>query len=221
MATREEKTNDLREKIIQSAEKYSQELAGKVFLYVVGTEYFEVNFPTDRFRHLTGVCTTLSAREFYKKAKTRTLENNQFDIGDEQQYRNAKKKLSCLHLLPDLTNKLVCVVKDMRTQKSHIVYKLGITNLSFTVGLTENQDLSGNRLNGWYVPQTLRVNDKAIENSQDSDFVDFILMREATKDKYETVMYSDPDKHLPETVAAMLNEELWERFYGEEETSSC
>ena len=40
---------------------YSSVLVGKNFLYVYGEEYFEVSFPSDRFLHLTGVETTLSA----------------------------------------------------------------------------------------------------------------------------------------------------------------
>ena len=57
---------------------YSQNLAGKTYLYVYGNEYFEVSFPIDHFLHLTGVETRLSAKDFYK---------------------NAKKKLPCLKRL--------------------------------------------------------------------------------------------------------------------------
>ena len=45
MATKTEKKNKIRQGIIESAEIYSKMLAGKVFLYVYGEEYFEVSFP--------------------------------------------------------------------------------------------------------------------------------------------------------------------------------
>ena len=48
---------------------YSQNLAGKTYLYVYGNEYFEVSFPIDYFLHLTGIETRLSAKDFYKNAK--------------------------------------------------------------------------------------------------------------------------------------------------------
>lgn len=59
MATKVEKKNAIRRDIIDSARIYSQNLAGKVFLYVYGEEFFEVSFPVDHFLHLTGVETKL------------------------------------------------------------------------------------------------------------------------------------------------------------------
>ena len=69
MATKTDKKNAIRQDIIDSAIIYSQNLAGKVFLYVYGDEYFEVSFPVNHFLHLTGVETRLSAKDFYKNAK--------------------------------------------------------------------------------------------------------------------------------------------------------
>lgn len=73
MATKTDKKNMIRQGIIDSAEIYSQNLAGKVFLYVYGEEYFEVSFPVDHFLHLTGVETRLSARDFYKMQRKQYL----------------------------------------------------------------------------------------------------------------------------------------------------
>ena len=91
MATKTDKKNMIRQGIIDSAEIYSQNLAGKVFLYVYGEEYFEVSFPVDHFLHLTGVETRLSARDFYKNAKKTILTNNQFYFDARHPYANAKK----------------------------------------------------------------------------------------------------------------------------------
>lgn len=155
MATKTDKKNAIRQDIIDSAIIYSQNLAGKVFLYVYGDEYFEVSFPVNHFLHLTGVETRLSAKDFYKNAKKSILTNNQFYFDERHSYANAKKKLPCLKRLPELTNEMVCILKDMQTLT--IVYKLSVTNLEFTLGLTENTDNSGKKINDFFLPMSLRV----------------------------------------------------------------
>ena len=145
MATKTDKKNAIRQAIVDAAIVYSQNLAGKTFLYVYGDEYFEVSFPIDHFLHLTGVETRLSAKDFYKNAKKSILTNNQFYFDARHVYANAKKKLPCLKRLPELTNEMVCVLKNMETMT--ITYKLSVTNLEFTLGLTENKDNTGSKIN--------------------------------------------------------------------------
>ncbi len=127
MATKADKKNALRNEIIDAAVIYSQNLAGKTFLYVYGEEFFEVSFPVDHFLHLTGVETNISAKDFYKNAKKGKLTNNQFYFDARHPYANAKKKLPCLKRLPELTNDMVCILKDMQTVT--IVYKLKGTDI--------------------------------------------------------------------------------------------
>ena len=134
MATKVDKKNAIRQGIIEAAIVYSQSLAGKTFLYVCGDEYFEVSFPIDHFLHLTGVETRLSAKDFYKNAKKSILTNNQFYFDARHVYANAKRKLPCLKRLPELTNEMVCVLKNMETMT--ITYKLSVTNLEFTGSVT-------------------------------------------------------------------------------------
>ena len=145
MATKTDKKNAIRQGIVDAAIVYSQNLAGKTFLYVYGDEYFEVSFPIDHFLHLTGVETRLSAKDFYKNAKKSILTNNQFYFDARHIYVNAKKKLPCLKRLPELTNEMVCILKNMETMT--ITYKLSVTNLEFTLGLTENKDNTGSKIN--------------------------------------------------------------------------
>ena len=164
MATKTEKKNAIRQDIIDSAAIYSQNLAGKAFLYVYGEEFFEVSFPVDHFLHLTGVETYLSAKEFYKNAKKGKITNSQFYFDERHLYANAKKKLPCLKRLPELTNDMVCILKDMQTVT--IVYKLSVTNLEFTLGLTENVDDSGKKINEFFLPMSLRVEDSSVEKAR-------------------------------------------------------
>ena len=112
MKTKAEKKEEIRQQILSAAHIYRDCLAGKVFLYVYGSSYFEVVFRTDHFMHLTGVNSTLGASDFYKKAKKSVLTTDQFYFDNEYSYGKAKKKLPCLNRLPELTNSLQCVLSS-------------------------------------------------------------------------------------------------------------
>ena len=210
MGTKDSKKEYIRKQIIAASYEYRDNLAGKVFLYVSGNEYFEVVFQTDRFMHLTGVNSNLSAQDFYEKAKDSLLTTGQIDFDSKHSYHGAKKKLPCLLLLPSLTNSLVCVVKNLKTLT--LTYKIGVTNLDFTIGLTENVDFKGNKINDWFLPRTLRVKDKSIENSSSSEFVDFIFSKDASMDKYDTMTYADKNKKLPLSVKHLISTTLLDKY---------
>lgn len=212
MATKTDKKNMIRQNIIDSAAIYSQNLAGKVFLYVYGNEFFEVSFPVDHFLHLTGVETRLSAKDFYKNAKRAILTNNQFYFDTRHPYANAKKKLPCLKRLPELTNDTVCILKDMRTLT--IVYKLSVTNLEFTLGLTENTDDKGNKINDFFLPISLRVEDSSVEKSNDGEVVDFIFSRDASVSRYETLLVKDESKNIPNCIKHLIKENFYDDSNG-------
>ena len=206
MATKADKKNEIRKDIIDSAIIYSQCLAGKAFLYVYGDEFFEVLFPTNRFLHLTGVETYLSAKEFYKNAKKGTLTNKQFYFDARHPYANAKKKLPCLKRLPELTNEMICILKDMQTDT--VVYKLSVSNLEFTLGLTEDIDDKGNKVNEFFLPMSLRVEDSSVEKSKDGEIADFIFTKDASKMKYEAILVADRKKSIPDNIKHLISEEL-------------
>lgn len=212
MATKTDKKNMIRQNIIDSAAIYSQNLAGKVFLYVYGNEFFEVSFPVDHFLHLTGVETRLSAKDFYKNAKRAILTNNQFYFDTRHPYANAKKKLPCLKRLPELTNDTVCILKDMRTLT--IVYKLSVTNLEFTLGLTENTDDKGNKINDFFLPMSLRVEDSSVEKSNDGEVVDFIFSRDASVSRYETLLVKDESKNILNCIKHLIKENFYDDSNG-------
>ena len=182
-------------------------MAGKTFLYVCGDEYFEVSFPIDHFLHLTGVETRLSAKDFYKNAKKSILTNNQFYFDARHIYANAKKKLPCLKRLPELTNEMVCVLKDMQTMT--ITYKLSVTNLEFTLGLTENTDKAGNKINDFFLPMTLRVKDSSVEKSNDGEIIDFIFSKDASVAKYDILLVEDKDKKIPDCIKHLISDSFY------------
>lgn len=206
MDTKEAKNERIRKQIIAASKVYRDRLAGRVFLYVYGEACFEVAFPTNRFRHLTGVNSSISAQAFYNKAKDSTLSTGQIIYDKEHLYKAVKKKLTCLLTLPSLTTDLVCVVKDMQTVT--LTYKIGVTNLDFTLGLTENLDLDGNKINDWFLPRTLRVKDRAIDSSADAQFIDFIFSKDASMARYSQMTYADKDKKPPLIIKRFLSDDL-------------
>ena len=207
MATKTDKKNAIRQGIIDAAAIYSRNLAGKAFLYVYGDEYFQVSFPVDHFLHLTGVETKLSAKDFYKNAKKGKLTNSQFYFDARHPYANAKKKLPCLKRLPELTNNYVCILKDMQTVT--IIYKLSVTNLEFTLGLTENTDDKGKKVNNFFLPMSLRVEDSSVEKSNDGEIVDFIFSKDASMAKYDTLLVEDKHKSIPERIKQLISEDFY------------
>ena len=207
MATKTDKKNAIRQGIIDAAAIYSRNLAGKAFLYVYGDEYFQVSFPVDHFLHLTGVETKLSAKDFYKNAKKGKLTNSQFYFDARHPYANAKKKLPCLKRLPELTNNYVCILKDMQTVT--IIYKLSVTNLEFTLGLTENTDDKGKKVNDFFLPMSLRVEDSSVEKSNDGEIVDFIFSKDASMAKYDTLLVEDKHKSIPERIKQLISEDFY------------
>ena len=90
MATKVHKKELIRKQIIEAANIYSHKLAGKKFLYVTPNYYFEILFLTDKFLHLTGVNTKLTAKDFYEKARKGILQNNQFYFDKEHPFDIAK-----------------------------------------------------------------------------------------------------------------------------------
>ena len=202
MATKTDKKNAIRQDIIDSAAVYSSSLAGKTFLYVYGEEFFEVSFPVDHFLHLTGVESKLSAKDFYKNAKKGKITNSQFYFSGRHPYANAKKKLPCLKRLPELTNDMICILKDMQTVT--IVYKLSVTNLEFTLGLTENTDSSGKKVNDLFLPMSLRVEDSSVAKSNDGEVVDFIFTKDASITKYKELLVRDERKVIPGSIRHLI-----------------
>ena len=207
MVKKTDKKNIIRQEIIEAAMIYSRELAGKTFLYVYGEEFFEVSFPINRFLHLTGVETRLSAKDFYKNAKKGILTTQQFYFTSRHPYVNAKRKLPCLKRLPELTNDMICILKDLKTRT--IIYKLSVTNLEFTLGLTENIDKQGNRINEYFLPMSLRVRDASIEKSRDGNIVDFIFYKDASIGKYNQLLVKDENKIIPETIKHLIADSFY------------
>lgn len=156
---------------------------------------------------MTGVETKLSAKKFYKNAKKSILTTDQFYFNKRHIYANAKKKLPCLKRLPELTNQMVCVLKDMQTMT--ITYKLSITNLEFTLGLVENTDKNGYKINDYFLPMSLRVKDSSVEKSDGGAVVDFIFSKDASVGIYDIILVEDKNKRIPKSIQHLISNSFY------------
>ena len=85
------------------------------------------------------------------------------------------------------------------------VYKISVTNFEFTLGLTENIDYKGNKINEYFLPKTLRVEDKSVETSSDGEIIDFIFMKDASVSKYKTLLAKDDNKTIPQNIKNLID----------------
>ena len=102
---------------------------------------------------------------------------------------------------------MVCILKDMQTVT--IIYKLSVTNLEFTLGLTENTDANGNKINDFFLPMSRRVEDTSVEKSKEGEIVDFIFSKDASIAKYDTLLVEDKHKMIPDSIKHLISEKLY------------
>ena len=87
-----------------------------------------------------------------------------------------------------------------------ITYKLSVTNLEFTLGLTENTDRGGNKINDFFLPMSLRVKDSSVEKSNDGEIIDFIFSKDASVAKYDILLVEDKDKKIPDCIKHLISD---------------
>ena len=90
-----------------------------------------------------------------------------------------------------------------------ITYKLSVTNLEFTLGLTENTDKVGNKINDFFLPMTLRVKDSSVEKSNDGEIIDFIFSKDASVAKYDILLVEDKDKKIPDCIKHLISDSFY------------
>lgn len=101
---------------------------------------------------------------------------------------------------------MVCILKYMETMT--ITYKLSMTNLEFTLALTDNIDNTGKKINDYFLPMSLRVNDSSVEKSKGGEIVDFIFLKAASVVKYDTLLFEDKSKTIPKHIKHLLSDSL-------------
>ena len=89
-------------------------------------------------------------------------------------------------------------------QTYSITYKLSVTNLEFTLGLTENIDARGRKNNDMFLPMSLRVEDSSVKKSMDGEIVDFIFSKDASFDVYTDLLFADKNKDIPGSIRSLI-----------------
>ena len=86
---------------------------------------------------------------------------------------------------------------------------MSVTNLEFTLGLTENMDVNGNKVNDFFLPMSLRVEDSSVEKSNDGDIVDFIFSKDASMKKYDSLVVEDRNKEIPDSIRQLISDSFY------------
>ena len=89
-----------------------------------------------------------------------------------------------------------------------VIYKISVTNLEFTLGLTTN-DKDSKQL---FYPMSLRVGDSSVEKSGSGEVVDFIFCKDGSLSKYNEILVRDHYKKIPDSVLSLLDENLTREY---------
>ena len=77
------------------------------------------------------------------------------------------------------------------------------------MGLTENTDVNGKKINDFFLPMSLRVEDTSVEKRNDGAIVDFIFSKDASVAKYDTLLVEDKNKMIPDNIKHLISEKLY------------
>ena len=143
--------------IIEAAQNYRDNLVGKVFLFIFDGGYVEAIFKKEDFKHLTGVESYLSAKDFYKLSIRRHLKENQIWFSSVHPYNLCRRKLLHLNKISLLTTNDSFMLDELITDSQ--TYKFGATNMDFTICFNYQKNDSGNIISTTIHAESLRDED--------------------------------------------------------------
>lgn len=201
---RQQKKMILRTNIISGANTYKNRFLGKNFLIVYCNKYIEIQFTAENFLHLTGVATRLTAENFYNNAVNSTLTLNNIIINRQNPYSIAFNKTNNLTQLHKILEEPSIILEDITTQTT--TFKIALTEYNFTLCFNKYTDAVP-----YYTVCSHRVENKSmniINKSKNAYFVDFILEKPTTAQKYDKITYQDQTKQLPQTIHHLIADNL-------------
>jgi hypothetical protein len=204
------KKEQVRRNIIDSAQVYKEKLVGKHFIYIFGDECFEMYFKVSSFKHLTGVNSTLSAKQFYSLASKGHLQKSQLSFNSRYPLTISIKKTEGLKVIDLFISEELFVIKNLVTPSATYPYALTNLDKSILVVLETKQTSQET----YYVPKSFRVKDKNIFDKTHEvsiEAVDFILSKKDVKKKYDTLHMQDKGKclsDLSETLKIRISDDL-------------
>ena len=207
MGKHEDRVNIVQE-IKAAAALYKKHLVGKRFLYVFEGRYIEVIIKAANFRHLTGVATNLSAKQFYNYAIKKVLQASQIYFTPQHPFALCKRKVKHIGQVAMLAGSEGFMLEEIVTTTK--TYKFGTTNLNFTLCLNKELDGEGNEKGECFVVESLRDED-CFTKSKTAYAVTHIFSRPNDKKRYTDMLYMDKNMKLdslPEEIKLLLDDEL-------------
>lgn len=205
-------TSAIVQQIRSAAQIYKANLVGKKFLYVFDCRYIEVTFKADSYKHLTGVESTLSAREFYRKAIQNRLFPQHISFSATHPYALCCKKMQHIQDVAALVTTECFMLEEITTTSR--TYRFGTTDLQFTLCLNRPTDSAGNPINEVYIAESLRHGD-CMNKSQNAYVVSYICSKSNASKQYDTLLFKDTHaapQDLPSDVRNMLSETLLQQL---------
>lgn len=190
----------VRKNIIDSADVYKNEMAGRYFIYIFEEEQFEMYYGIKNFKHLTGAGSSLSPEQFYKLATSGRLQENQLFFNSRFPLTIALKKSEGLKSINLFKQEELFIIKDLETDTATYPYALTNLDKSLLV-IFDPQIVSGKT---YYVPSSFRVDDKNIFKKTKSEnifSVDFILSKTDIGKEYSQIESNVTGKSLDEILS--------------------
>lgn len=187
---------------------YKHNLIGKRFLYVFNNRYIEVIYKAENFRHLTGVETNLSAKDFYRKAVQGKLSESQFWFSANHPYQLCKRKIKHIGDISTLAGSAKLILEEIVTDTQS--FRFGATNLNFTLCLNKKTDNLGNSNGDCFTVHSLR-DENCLSKCKSSYVVQYIISRANDQKKYTDILFRDAQANifnLPDDVLNLLDESL-------------
>lgn len=176
--------------ICHAASQYKSTLVGRTFLYVFENQYIEVIFLTSSFKHLTGVDSRLSAKDFYKNALRNQLRAEQISFSAAHPYPLCQKKLKHLSDLSDLVFTDTIMLELISTATR--TYKFGPTDLNFTVCFSQDPTPNPDpNVVSPYHAYSLR-DDDCFDKSCKAFEVSHVFVKKNDAHQYDTLSFHDP-----------------------------
>lgn len=194
--------------IAKAATLYRTHLVGKRFMYVFDNRYIEVLYKAANFRHLTGVDTNLSAKQYYSYASRNILAASQIWFSKKHPYDLSVRKVKHLSEIATLASSENFMLEEITTDTQS--YKFGTTDLNFTLCMNKEFDESGNVKGDCYVVESLRDED-CFSKSKEAFEVTHIFAKPNDVKSYTELLFMDKRASievLPETIKNLLDPSL-------------
>lgn len=202
MANKTQNTIQITKSIIHAASIYKTKLVGYSFMYIFNNKSIEVIYRAKDFMHLTGVDSKLYANEFYREAVRGTLQHNQISFSQRHPYDLCVQKMTQLKNISAVTDSEIIILEDLKTNS--FSYKFGLTELHFTLCLSEDINYQGKIVSDKYVSRSLRIED-SFKRSSNAHKVQHILAKKNDEKLYNILKYSDKNFDILNLPQEILN----------------